>query len=515
MALEALSAVQTRAWLTFEKHLRTIRAVAARDITPEMRDEAKRVSERRKASIAALASRDSAKLSGTDNVYVRDGVAIIPVMGTIFQFSNLFTDYSGGVSLELLQKDFVAAVENPEVKAILLWMDSPGGEAQGIAEFGDIVFAAREVKPVVTYIDAMCASGAYWIASQTERIYGDRLSMSGSIGAIAYFMVDKEALAMAGLEEVIVKSNVSPKKAPEPDDPEGLAQIQTWVNDIGAEFVAAAARGREASKQDVVEKYGAGDMMVGRRAVRAGLIDGIASFEGTLKALAAGKVRTRAKVKAGEQGLDPHVESSTLNESGATDDRRKETLMGEETEGLTAEEQSTFTKLLAKLGLQRLDASDKSAGVQTVDKNSPFRAAALAAHRTAASAFVGQMRSQGRIKPPLVRGFEALYMICAEADLDSPAKIMFKMGAGDGQEDEREGSRLDVFKAVVEALPKSQATAEFIDPKALVKKGAQVLTDEEGEDPGPLGDIEASVEAFATSSGTRRRERPNGNGRGQ
>lgn len=496
--------VAERVWLTTERHMATISSVSMRAISSEMIEEAKRIREKRDASIAAVASRDSTRLQGTKHVLMRDGVAIIPIMGTIVQFADIITEYSGGATVESLQRDFQFCLDNEEVKAILLWFDSPGGEAQGINEFGDLIFAARAIKPVYSYVDAMCCSGAFWLASQTERIFGDKLAMIGSIGAQAIFIDDKEAMAMQGYREIVIKSSVSPKKNPDAATTEGEAQIQVWVDDIGKEFVTAVARGRALTTKEVVERYGAGDIMVGRRAVKAGLMDGISSFEATVKAMASGKIRRRDQnAQASVEGLDPHVESIVEDESDVTDNRRENTVMESDEENnaqLNAEERGTLTTLLGRLGIN-IGASDIGAGAQ-VKLSSAQRSSFLAAHRVAAKAFVSEMKSKGHIKPYQMAGFESIYMMNAEDDLDHPREVTFKVG-----DESVKGTRVDAFMAQIKAMPKDKGlTAEFIDPKANVRE----LYDNKGDSPDgedPLGDPEASAKEYAigaNSNGNRK-----------
>lgn len=485
--------VAERPWLTTERHMATVTNISVRNITPEMITAAKEMREKREASIAAVASRDSARLQGTKTVLIRDGVAIIPVMGTIVQFADFYTEWSGGVTIETLQRDFQVALESEEVKSIMFWIDSGGGEANGISEFADFIFASRGIKPIFAYIDGICASGAYWIAAACERIYGDKLAMAGSIGAVAIFIDDKEAMAMEGLREIKIKSSVSPKKQPDPSTTEGEAQIQVWVNDIGNVFVSSVARFRDTSKQDVIEKYGAGDIMVGQRAVRAGLIDGISSFEATLKAAASGRIRTRSNVAANVEGLDPHVFALDSNESDVTDNERENSLMENEEGTLSAEEQTTFQKLLAKLGLGG-GTSDVSAGARDGKLSATAKASIMAAQKVAAKAYVDGLRSKGVIKTYQVKGYESTYLTLAEDDIDNPREVTFVVG-----EEKVVGTRVDMFQSLMAQAPKGgSVTHEYIDPDAKVR----VLYDKEGDDPAddPLGDPVKAAEDYAKNS---------------
>jgi ClpP class serine protease len=62
---------------------------------------------------------------------IREGAAVIPVVGPLFRYANIFTAISGASSYEVLAKDFTSALENPDVHSIILDIDSPGGEVNG------------------------------------------------------------------------------------------------------------------------------------------------------------------------------------------------------------------------------------------------------------------------------------------------------------------------------------------------------------------------------------------------
>ena len=141
-------------WAITETALHTILEVAARENeSPE--------------AVAAKLGRD---LQNSYNATERDGVAIIPVTGPLFLYANIFTSISGASSYELIAKDFIASLENPHIKAIILNIDSPGGEVNGVAELASMIFDARGTKPIIAYASGDAASGAYWVASAADEI---------------------------------------------------------------------------------------------------------------------------------------------------------------------------------------------------------------------------------------------------------------------------------------------------------------------------------------------------------
>ena len=83
-----------------------------------------------------------------ERLSVRDGVGILRVEGPLFKRANILTEFCGATSYEVLRRDLQSALDNPDIKSILLAVDSPGGEANGCDELATAIYQARGVKPV-------------------------------------------------------------------------------------------------------------------------------------------------------------------------------------------------------------------------------------------------------------------------------------------------------------------------------------------------------------------------------
>lgn len=267
-------------WAITEDYLRVILEVAARrlegDVTVELPDV---------PEPAALAARTGERLDGASRVAVRGGVAVVPVIGPIFRRANLFTEISGATSLELLSRDLRTAIEDDSVEAIALDVDSPGGEANGVSEMADMVYAARDQLPVVAFIGDLGASGAYWIASAADRVVASDTALVGSIGVRKAFVDTTERDLKEGVRTIEFVSSQSPNKSLDPTDGDDRAEIQQVVDDLADVFIAKVARNRGVSRETVLEDFGQGGVMVGERAVEAGLVDRIGTFEGVIETL--------------------------------------------------------------------------------------------------------------------------------------------------------------------------------------------------------------------------------------
>lgn len=256
-------------------------------LPPAMLETMAAIARREGEPIEALESRLGRPLQNTRSVSIRDGVAIVPVVGPIFRYANLFTEVSGATSLSVLATDFAAALDNPQVDAVVLAIDSPGGQAAGIAEFAQLIRRAN--KPVIAYADNLAASAAYWIGAAAQRLVLAKTAEVGSIGAVVTL---DTASARAG--QIVVVSSQSPNKRPDVSTSEGRAQIQARLDALAQVFVEDVAAYRGVSVDKVLSDFGRGDVLMGQAAVAAGMADEISTLEDVLAGLRAGTV-TRAR----------------------------------------------------------------------------------------------------------------------------------------------------------------------------------------------------------------------------
>jgi ClpP class serine protease len=241
------------------------------------------VAARKEVDVAVVEERLGRKLENTRAVTERGGVAIIPITGPIFRYANLFSEISGGTSVQVLAKDFRSALDSPDVRAILLNIDSPGGDANGINEFAAMVFAARDKKPIHAYIGGMGCSAAYWIASASSSIICDATALVGSIGVIASMPAGDDPT------EVTFISSQSPRKRASPATEEGRSDIQALIDAMADVFVGRVAEYRNTTVDTVLTSFGQGGVFVGQHAVDAGLADRLGSFEATLAGMSGGQ----------------------------------------------------------------------------------------------------------------------------------------------------------------------------------------------------------------------------------
>jgi signal peptide peptidase SppA len=244
----------------------------------------------------AVAAKLGRPLDNARTVTVRDGIAILPVSGPIFRYANLFTEISGATSIEVLATDFRNALEDRAVQAIILEINSPGGEVDGTSEFAQHVFEARGNKPIIAYVSNLGASAAYWIASACDEIVCADTGTLGSIGVVGAARISKDK----SLIEFV--SSQSPNKRPNPETEAGRAQLQRHVDDLAQVFIETVARNRGMSAEDVVSKGAAGGVLIGQHAVDAGLADRVGTLEGLISELSN---PSSAQTRIAAQNLNP------------------------------------------------------------------------------------------------------------------------------------------------------------------------------------------------------------------
>ena len=247
-------------------------------ITRDMLETISAIARREHDGPEAVEARLGRPLQNTRQVTMRGDVAIVPLVGPVFRYANLFTQVSGATSLDVLATDFQTAVDDPAVKSIVLAIDSPGGQASGIAEFAALVRAAG--KPVTAYVDGAAASAAYWIAAAADTIVTSKTGELGSIGAVFSVRAPDK-----GTGTIEIVSSQSPKKRAAVSTADGRGLIQARADKFAEIFIADVAAFRGVSVEKVLADFGQGDMRMGADAVALGMADRVGTLEEVIAGL--------------------------------------------------------------------------------------------------------------------------------------------------------------------------------------------------------------------------------------
>lgn len=247
---------------------------------------------------------------------MQQGVAIVPVVGTILKRGRGLQALSGVRTTIDIQADIQHALDNQEVSAIVLDIDSPGGTVDGTKQLADFVRSASAVKPVVTYGNGVIASAAYWIGSQANAVVAFDTTQVGSIGTVLMHQDWSAYETKFGVKTTFIHQGKY-KVVGNPSEPltdEGKAHIQERINAINALFVSAVKAARPLKYTNLMDDIANGAVFLAAEAMSLGLIDQVGNLQDAINLalkLVGDKKMEKAKVEATTTDA---VASSTVNE---------------------------------------------------------------------------------------------------------------------------------------------------------------------------------------------------------
>ncbi|MEX0445204.1 S49 family peptidase [Xenorhabdus sp. SGI246] len=214
----------------------------------------------------------------SDNGYdVLEGIAVIPVQGTLVQKLGTLRPYSGMTGYDGIRQAFLTALNDPEVKGICLDIDSPGGEVAGCFDLADLIYQSRGEKPIHAILSEYAYSAAYAIASAADKITVPRTGGVGSIGVIVIHCDWSQRIKEDGLKVTIItygdrKAEGNPYM---PMSKEAESAIQHDVDEMGRLFVRTVSRNRGLSEESIRNTQAA--CYLADEGVQIGLADEVAS----------------------------------------------------------------------------------------------------------------------------------------------------------------------------------------------------------------------------------------------
>jgi signal peptide peptidase SppA len=239
--------------------------------------------------IEAVEARIGRQLQNQPQGYqVQDGAALIPLRGVMAPRMNMMSQVSGGTSTELFARDVRAALNDPDVRSIVLLVDSPGGAVGGTMAAASAVMGGRGVKPIATYSDGMMTSAAYWVGSAADRVYmSSGVDQMGSIGVVGSHVDVSQREQALGMKttEIVAGSYKRIASQYGPLTESGRQSIQDQVNYLYSLFVGDVAAQRGVSVEKVLSDMADGRVFIGQQAIDAGLADGIASLDDVINEL--------------------------------------------------------------------------------------------------------------------------------------------------------------------------------------------------------------------------------------
>lgn len=210
-----------------------------------------------------------------------DGVAVIQLSGVIGRKVSALEQSSGVTDVGAFAQAVQMAADDPQARAMVLDIDSPGGTVGGVQGAADAVRRAADRKPVIAHAADMAASAAYWIGSAASAFYADETAEVGSVGVYCAVLDSSRAMEMEGLKINVFASGPF-KGAGTHGTAMNEAQrenLQKQVDDLAAIFKADVRRGRP----NVADEAMQGQSILAGAALKAGLIDSVAPFSKALE----------------------------------------------------------------------------------------------------------------------------------------------------------------------------------------------------------------------------------------
>lgn len=207
--------------------------------------------------------------------FVKQGViGVVKVQGIILNPDPIVAQ------IEKMQK-------TESVLGVVVRLNSPGGGVAASQEIYAALKRLKAVKPVYASMGAVAASGAYYVACATDRIFANAGTITGSIGVLLQWFNFQELADKIGAKTLIIKSvqnkdlmsmfrNIEEKER---------SILQQLVDDTHEQFVQAIVQGREALQEGEIRELADGRILVGKRAKTVGLVDELGSFAQVIQTL--------------------------------------------------------------------------------------------------------------------------------------------------------------------------------------------------------------------------------------
>ena len=200
-----------------------------------------------------------------------NGTAVVPVMGVLGDWMPY--SYITGMIEKALKRD--------DINGIVLLIDSPGGAVAGLFDSCRFIEKASKKKKCTAYVTGMACSAAYAIATACDEIYMMEDAEVGSCGCYAHAVEYSDAyFEKEGFLHRVFRSKCSPKKNCSVITDEAEAEaFQEEIDALGDKYLKYVAKRRKCAYSDALENFGKGGVLMGEKAIAAGMVDGIKTLE--------------------------------------------------------------------------------------------------------------------------------------------------------------------------------------------------------------------------------------------
>lgn len=244
-----------------------------------------------KIDIAALEARLGRPLAAEQQRYeLRDGgVAVLTVSGVMAPKANFYMQVSGGISTQMLTKQFDSMAADARVRSAVFAPDSPGGNVLGVPAASKALSNLAALKPTVTVVEGVMASAMYWVGSASNALYIEGVTdMVGSLGVVQ--RLAWEPATPNSMELVRGKYKRASVNGSGPSA-EYLQHAEAQLDYLYTVLIDTVAQHRGTTSQRVLDRMADGRLFIGQQAIDAGLIDGISTVDAMVEQLATNPTR--------------------------------------------------------------------------------------------------------------------------------------------------------------------------------------------------------------------------------
>jgi protease-4 len=237
-------------------------------------------------------------------------IAVVPIEGII---SGDLGSRGGHSLVDIVKAQLDRAADDKKVKAVILKVDSPGGEVMASDDIARAIseFRSDAGKPVVVSMGSLAASGGYYVSAPCEWIVANELTITGSIGVIMHGFNYRGLMDKVGLVPEVYKSGkfkdmMSGSREPGSITPEERAMVQRLIDETFAKFKSVVADGRKRAHESNKDgqalaadwaDYADGRVLSGKEAFELGFVDQLGTFDDAMgKAKKLGKIKDQANL---------------------------------------------------------------------------------------------------------------------------------------------------------------------------------------------------------------------------
>lgn len=212
---------------------------------------------------------------------VNGDTAVVSVKGSLVTDDSWINEWLGRTSYPEIRNAVVHALLDPNIKRILMMVDSGGGQVNGVSDLTSFLTKAAKVKPLITHASGYMCSAAYWVGSCAPTILASETANVGSIGAVIVHAEMTESLKEDGVNVTVVRSG--PYKylgnMYEKLSEEALAELQIEVDEAERIFVRKIAENRKKGEDYVRRQMGQGKVFIANTAKDVGLVDAVYNYD--------------------------------------------------------------------------------------------------------------------------------------------------------------------------------------------------------------------------------------------